>query len=65
MDHVEWLEVGMVEHECPVCGYCHEKKRQKEVFDDLPDAWRCPLCYTPKKDFVSQDPADTTKVSSK
>ncbi len=46
------------EHECPICGFCCEKKPQRVPFDDLPENWRCPLCNTPKKAFVTKPGRD-------
>ena len=45
------------------CGYVYDPEKGDElnnvptgvVFDDLPDAWMCPLCYAGKNLF---DPLD-------
>ena len=45
---------------CPACGYVYDPQFGDPVggippdtpFEDLPDNWVCPLCGTPKEDFV-------------
>ena len=45
---------------CPACGYVYDPQLGDPVggippgtpFKDLPDNWVCPLCSTPKEDFV-------------
>ncbi len=45
---------------CPACGYVYVPANGDEAsgippgtrFEDLPDDWVCPVCGTPKEDFV-------------
>ncbi len=48
---------------CVSCGYIYEPRAgdaQQQVapgtaFEDLPQGWRCPMCYAPRSEF---DPLD-------
>jgi rubredoxin len=60
-DHVCWRGVQMSEERwvCVSCGYVYDPKEGDETvsipkgtgFDDLPDDWRCPMCYVGKSEF--------------
>ena len=48
---------------CTCCGYVYDPEKGDEMnkippgvdFDDLPEAWVCPLCYAERDQF---DPLD-------
>ncbi len=37
---------------CEVCGYIYDEAEQDIKFEDLPDDWVCPICFTDKSDFI-------------
>ena len=47
-------------YKCPACGYIYDEVTGDETvniqagtkFEDLPEGWPCPLCGTPKEDFI-------------
>jgi flavin reductase (DIM6/NTAB) family NADH-FMN oxidoreductase RutF/rubredoxin len=39
-------------YECPACGYIYDEVKEKIRFIDLPDDWECPVCGSPKSDFI-------------
>ena len=36
---------------CSVCGYVYDEEKEGIPFDQLSEAWRCPLCRAPKSAF--------------
>lgn len=52
-------------YECKSCGYVYEPSRGDEArqippgtpFEDLPEAWRCPVCRVKKSQFNNVGPA--------
>ncbi len=36
---------------CQVCGYVYDDAKEKVLFAELPDTWKCPLCGALKSDF--------------
>ncbi|AGY59437.1 rubredoxin [Gloeobacter kilaueensis] len=49
-------------YECRTCGYIYEPTRGEAVvaagtaFEDLPAAWKCPVCSSPSSRFKSIGP---------
>jgi len=39
-------------YECSACGYIYDEAKEKIRFADLPDDWECPVCGSPKADFI-------------
>jgi flavin reductase (DIM6/NTAB) family NADH-FMN oxidoreductase RutF/rubredoxin len=47
-------------YRCPVCGYVYDPEigdpaaaiSSGTIFDDLPENWVCPVCGTPKSEFI-------------
>ena len=37
---------------CEVCGYIYDESEQDVKFEDLPEDWVCPICFTDKADFI-------------
>ena len=37
---------------CEVCGYIYDESEQDLKFEDLPEDWVCPICFTDKADFI-------------
>lgn len=36
---------------CQVCGFVYDEDKEKVLFRDLPEDWKCPLCRAPKTQF--------------
>ena len=36
---------------CPLCGEVYDEEVSGVPFADLPEEWRCPLCFAPKNSF--------------
>ncbi|MFW5865954.1 MAG: rubredoxin [Nanoarchaeota archaeon] len=45
----------MAEYECVTCGYIYDETKEGTSFSELPDDWVCPVCGTPKSDFVKKE----------
>ena len=39
-------------YRCSVCGYVYDEKTEKKKFSELPDDWLCPVCNSPKSEFI-------------
>jgi flavin reductase (DIM6/NTAB) family NADH-FMN oxidoreductase RutF len=39
-------------YECTACGYIYDEAIEVKLFSDLPVDWTCPICGTPKEDFI-------------
>lgn len=50
-------------YRCPVCGYVYDPELGDPAsgispgtsFEDLPDNWICPVCSTPRSEFIKRD----------
>ena len=42
----------MAKYKCQLCGYIYDEDKEKVKFEDLPDDWKCPMCFAPKSMFV-------------
>ena len=50
----------MKKYKCPICKYVYDPEKGDPKsgipagtpFEELPEDWVCPLCKTPKKNFV-------------
>lgn len=49
---------------CSVCGYIYDEDREKTLFADLPDSWRCPVCKAAKSVFVPEKPKEEPKPAA-
>lgn len=58
---------------CPPCGYIYDPKvgdtdsgiAPGTEFSDIPDSWRCPICWVAKADFIPYTPTDDSIISAK
>ena len=41
----------MAKYRCTICGYIYDEEKEGILFKDLPDDWKCPLCFNPKSAF--------------
>lgn len=37
---------------CPLCGEVYDEESAGIPLADLPEEWRCPLCFAPKDSFA-------------
>ena len=42
----------MAKYRCQLCGHIYDEAKEKVKFQDLPDDWKCPMCFAPKSMFV-------------
>lgn len=42
----------MAKYRCTVCNYVYDEEKEGVKFDELPDDWKCPVCNSPKSEFV-------------
>ncbi len=42
----------MAKYRCTVCNYIYDEEKEGIKFKDLPEDWRCPVCNSPKSEFV-------------
>ena len=53
-------------YECGLCGHIYDEDQEGNRWDELPDDWECPVCGSPRSDFVlirRQAPADAPPFS--
>ena len=41
----------MAKYKCQICGYIYDEEKEGVKFEDLPDDWKCPMCFAPKNMF--------------
>ena len=41
----------MAKYKCKLCGHIYDEEKEKVKFTDLPDDWKCPMCFAPKNLF--------------
>ena len=39
-------------YKCTICGYIYDDEKEDIKFEDLPDAWKCPICGVGKDNFI-------------
>ena len=42
----------MAKYRCTVCNYVYDEEKEGVKFNELPDDWKCPVCNSPKSEFV-------------
>jgi pyruvate oxidase len=42
----------MAKYRCTVCNYVYNEEKEGTKFEDLPENWTCPVCNSPKSEFV-------------
>ena len=55
----------MAVYRCSICGEIYDEDVEPVKFEDLPDDWVCPVCRSPKSDFVRVDDEDALKSVDK
>lgn len=41
----------MAKYKCIVCGHIYDEEKEGVKFEDLPEDWKCPMCFMPKNMF--------------
>ena len=41
----------MAKYKCQLCGHIYDEEKEGIKFADLPDDWKCPMCFAPKSMF--------------
>lgn len=41
----------MAKYKCQICGHIYDEEKEGVKFEDLPDDWKCPMCFAPKSMF--------------
>ena len=41
----------MAKYRCELCGHIYDEEKEGVKFEDLPDDWKCPMCFAPKSMF--------------
>lgn len=56
----------MAKYKCKMCGYIYDDAKEKVKFEDLPEDWKCPLCFAPKSMFekIEDHPEEYNESSS-
>ena len=54
----------MAKYRCTICGYIYDEEKEGVLFKDLPDDWKCPLCFNPKSAFekIEEDVENVEEV---
>ena len=57
----------MAKYKCQLCGHIYDEEKEGIKFEDLPDDWKCPMCFAPKSMFklVEEDVNIETKQEDK
>lgn len=48
----------MAMYQCGVCSYVYDEGLEGSAWNDLPDDWICPVCGSPKSQFVALAPEE-------
>ena len=41
----------MARYKCSICNYIYDEDIEGVKFEELPDDWKCPVCFSPKALF--------------
>ena len=41
----------MAKYKCIICGHIYDEEKEGVKFEDLPEDWKCPMCFMPKNMF--------------
>ena len=51
----------MAKYKCQLCGHIYDEEKEGVKFEDLPDDWKCPMCFAPKNMFKLVEEDNITK----
>lgn len=54
----------MARYRCMICGEIYDEEIEGVRFEDLPDDWYCPVCRSPKSEFVLIEDEDIPQRTS-
>lgn len=43
--------IKLAKYRCKLCGHIYDEEKEGVKFEDLPDDWKCPMCFAPKNLF--------------
>lgn len=55
----------MAKYKCIVCGHIYDEEKEGVKFEDLPDAWKCPMCFMPKNMFKLVEENNSSEIEVK
>lgn len=57
----------MAKYKCQLCGHIYDEEKEGVKFEDLPEDWKCPMCFAPKSMFklVEEETKQEEKVEAK
>ena len=57
----------MAKYKCLMCGHIYDEEKERVKFEDLPDDWKCPMCFAPKSMFrlVKENSSNEAKEEKK
>ena len=55
----------MAKYQCQLCGHIYDEEKEGIKFEDLPDDWKCPMCFAPKNMFKLVEEENESKKEIK
>ena len=55
----------MAKYKCQLCGHIYDEEKEGVKFEDLPEDWKCPMCFAPKRMFKLVEGSDNKKEEEK
>ncbi len=55
----------MAKYKCQLCGHIYDEEKEGIKFADLPDDWKCPMCFAPKSMFKLVEEDSNVSVEAK
>ena len=55
----------MAKYQCQLCGHIYDEEKEGIKFEDLPDDWKCPMCFAPKNMFKLVEEKNESKKEIK
>ena len=54
----------MAKYKCQICGHIYDEEKEGTKFEDLPEDWKCPMCFAPKNMFKLMEEKSTKNNNS-
>ena len=55
----------MAKYKCQLCGHIYDEEKEGIKFADLPDDWKCPMCFAPKSMFKLMEEDSSVSAEAK
>ena len=55
----------MAKYQCQICGHIYDEEKEGVKFEDLPEDWKCPMCFAPKRMFKLVEGSENKKEEEK